>query len=501
MVDSPSSSPEGMAVPVRGRPRELPWPYGIRLCEACLSHYPMEAIGRPRGPSRLVPLLCALLCASACPKAAPPSASPRPAPLCARTSAATASRGRLCLRGGGCGTGGGGCGTGGGGCGSGACAPRESETPEPDWALEDGPGDLQDAESSSAPPPPPPRDMQLAAKEQQALVLEDRRQQRELAKQAVKRRAEGSLSTDNFDSLVKYFVTSWLQIQLFSCWRPIFEALQSGIGAENELGPLTRKDLRRVVESGLEILDEDLLELQVIDLKEAPDYVAPSAEEVDRRVARYMSLDTNGDGVIDLQEFSVRFLSYCREAMYESVDDDFRREYERDPLFVEEDLSQKLIEFDERMQNDVRPLLKLIDEALWRLRTPEERAAAMILHTPFEKLTPYDIIEVVRPWDTLVDVGENFRRLHAPLYVLSSVHSAADFLESDEWNERIKNPNMSQGKTVRSTFALPKNARLGAGGVERLRCQPLRMRAGRDGIRDVRMLGPGGMLRCMQHTC
>ena len=373
---------------------------------------PMEAIGRPRGPSRLVLLLCALLCASACPKASPPSASPRPAPRCARTAAATALRGRLCLRGGG-GCGGGGCGTGGGGCGSGACAPRESETPEPDWALEDGPGDLQDAESSSAPPP-----------------LPGRRERRELEKQAVKRRAEGSLSTDNFDSLVKYFVTSWLQIQLFSCWRPIFEALQSGIVAENELGPLTRKDLRRVVESGLEILDEDLLALQVIDLKEAPDYVAPSAEEVDRRVARYMSLDTNGDGVIDLQEFSVRFLSYCREAMYESVDDNFRREYERDPLFVEEDLSQKLIEFDERMQNDVRPLLKLIDEALWPLRTDEERAAAMILHTPFDKLTPYDIIEVARPWDTLVDVGENFRRLHFPLYVMSSVHSAADFLES-----------------------------------------------------------------------
>jgi hypothetical protein len=371
--------------------------------------------------------MCALLCASGCPNSSPPSASPRPAPLCARTAAATAPRGRLCLRGGG-GCGGGGCGTGGGGCGSGTCAPRESETPEPDWALEDGPGDLQDAESSSAPPPLPPRDMQLAAKEQQELVLAERREKRELAKQAVKRRAEGSLSGDNFDSLVKYFVTSWLQIQLFSCWRPIFEALQSDIGAENELGPLTRKDLRRVVESGLEILDEDLLALQVIDLKAAPDYVAPSAEEVDRRVARYMSLDTNGDGVIDLQEFSVRFLSYCREAMYESVDDNFRREYERDPLFVEEDLSQKLIEFDERMQNDVRPLLKLIDEALWRLRTPEERAAAMIKHTPFDKLTPYDIIEVARPWDTLVDVGENFRRLRAPLYVLSSVHSASEFL-------------------------------------------------------------------------
>jgi len=413
--------------------------------------------GRARGPPRLQPLLCALLCAAACQRAAPDAGpGPRWAPALPRLRRPPLYP---ALRGGGCG--GGGCG--GGGCGSSACAPRGSESPEPDWALEDGPGDLLDAESTPPPPTPPPppheRDLQLAAAEQQqqALVLAERREKRELAKQDVKRRAEVSVATNSVDTLVTYFVTTWLQIQLQSCWRPIFDALQSDIRLENELGPLTQKDLRRVVQSGLEIFDEDLFELQVVDLKEAPGYVAPSEEEVDRRVARYMSLDTNGDGVIDLQEFSVRFMSYCREAMLESADDSFRSAYERDPLFVEEDLSLKLMEFDERLQNDVRPILKLIDTALWPLRTDEERAAAMISHTPFDSLSLHDIIEVARPWDTLVDVGEQCRRLQAPLHALPCVPRRAE-----------RCVLRSQGRTDGPMCAQPRRPRLDAGSLERL---------------------------------
>jgi hypothetical protein len=182
---------------------------------------------------------------------------------------------------------------------------------------EDGPGDLLDA-SSSPPPSPPKQDPLVLAKQEQALVLAERREKREAAKEMVKARAEGSLVTDDFDFLLEYFVTTWLEIQLRSCWRPIFTALRSDFideeGDDGD-GTLTRGDLKRIVMSGLEILDDELIEIYVVDLKKVPDYAPPTEEEVERRVARYMMLDTNGDGEIDLKEFSVRFLSLARNAM------------------------------------------------------------------------------------------------------------------------------------------------------------------------------------------
>jgi len=327
----------------------------------------------------------------------------------------------LRLRGAG-GCGGGGCGSGGGGGGVCGSAPgEESQTSEDagtgtapgcaryaDLDLEDGPGDLLDASSSSA-PSPARSDRQVAVREQQAMALAQRREERELATRAVKRRAEGSLVVNNFDVLVDYFVTTWLETQLRSCWRPIFNALRSDIldddREEHVEGPLTREDLRRIVKSGLEVLDEDLVALEVKDLKASPDWAEPTEAEVERRVARYMALDTNSDGVIDLKEFSVRFLSLARTAMREGVDDAFRADYERDPLALEDDIADKLIAFDKQLQDDVRPLLKLIDTALFPFRTPSERAAALIERSAYNDITPHDIIEIARPWDTLEDVG------------------------------------------------------------------------------------------------
>ena len=284
------------------------------------------------------------------------------------------------------------------------CAEREFDD------LEDGPGDLLDASSSSA-PSPVREDMQVALKQEQAIALAQRRERRELATQAVKRRADASLVVNDFNLLVDYFVTTWLETQLRSCWRPIFNALRSDIidedPEENEQGPLTQDDLERVVMSGLEIFDEDMIELEVTNHKMAPDWTPPSKEEVDRRVARYMTLDTNGDGVIDVQEFSVRFLSLAREAMLEGADDAFRADYERDPVKLEEEIADKLIAFDHQLQDDVRPLLKLIDAALFPLRTPGERAAAMIERSEYGEVTPYEIFEVARPWDDLEDVGDD----------------------------------------------------------------------------------------------
>ncbi len=328
----------------------------------------------------------------------------------------------LRLRGAG-GCGGGGCGSGGGGACGGSTAREESQTSEDaktdnepgcaryaDLDLEDGPGDLLDASSSSE-PSPARRDRQVAVREQQAIVLAQRREERELAAQAVKRRAEGSLVVNNLDVLVDYFVTTWLETQLRSCWRPIFNALRSDIldddREENAEGPLTREDLRRIVLSGLEILDEDLVAIEVKDLKASPEWADPAEAEVERRVARYMTLDTNGDGAIDLKEFSIRFLSLARTAMREGVDDAFRADYERDPLALEDDIADKLIAFDKQLQDDVRPLLKLIDTALFPLRTPSERAAALIERSAYSDITPHDIIELARPWDALEDIGDD----------------------------------------------------------------------------------------------
>ena len=316
------------------------------------------------------------------------------------------------LRGGGCATGGcgtGGCGSGGGGCGT--APPAESVTDEAsgaDWAIEDGPGDLVDASSSSA-PSPPRRDTQMIEKEQQALVLAQRREQRDVVKEDVKRRAEGSIVNFNINELVDFFVSSWLQIQLRSCWRPMFKALQSDIIEDepDELGPLTPADFRRIVLSGLEIFDEQLVELRIIDLTQDPGYVPPSEEEVKRRIARYMTLDTNGDGFVDLQEFSVRFLSLARARMLDGIEDSFRQDYDHDHRKVEEEVATRLIAFDETLQEDARPLMKLIDKMMYPLRTPGERAAALIERSVFGELSAYDVVEVARPWQDLEDVGED----------------------------------------------------------------------------------------------
>lgn len=315
-----------------------------------------------------------------------------------------------------------GCGS--GGCGSGGSgttvprrespvwvAPEAAKEKKEDGVIEEGPGDLLDAPSSST-PSPPPQDLQPLAKKQEALVLAQRREQRELAKEDVKKRAEGSLVTNDFDEFVDYFINRWLDIQLRSCWRPIFDALRSdtvdeGMEVEDGVGPLTRADFQRIVMSGLEILDDELLEIEIIDLKAAPGYVPPTAEEVERRVARYMTLDKNGDDVVDLHEFCVRFFSFAHAGISADIDHQFRQDYARDPRKVEHDIADKLITFDDTLQNDVRPLLKLIDDALWPLRTPAERAAALIERTPYGELTPYDLMEVARPWDTLIDVGDD----------------------------------------------------------------------------------------------
>ena len=282
-----------------------------------------------------------------------------------------------------------------------------------DFVLEDGPGDLLDASSTSSRSASPDRqDMQVTAKEQ-ALALAHRRKKREEAKQLVRRRAEGSLVSSDFGMLCRYFVTTWLEIQLRSCWRPVFEALQSDIldvdEGEDDPGQLTPSDLRRIVMSGLEIFDEDLVGLKVVDLKTAANYTAPSEEQVEERVARYMTLDTDGDGVIDLQEFSVRFLALARQAILDDVDDAFRAEYEANPSKCEDDISDNLIAFDERLQEQVRPLLKLIDSALYPLRTPGERAAALIARNSPDDVTLFDIIEEARPWKTLIDVPDDGR--------------------------------------------------------------------------------------------
>ena len=330
----------------------------------------------------------------------------------------------LRLRGGG-GCGGGGCGSsgcgsgGGGGCG--AEAIPESQTPPPeeaacdvgdggDFALEDGPGDLLEASSSEdAPPAAKVEDLQLAAQQRQELVLAQRREQREQQKQAVSRRAEGSLATSDFDMLCDYFVGTWLEIQLRSCWRPVFEALQSDTidveDDEGEVGVLSPLDFEKIVRAGLEIFDEELIELTVMDLKASEGYLPPSDVEVQERVARYMTLDTNGDGVVELQEFAVRFMSVARQAMLDDIDDAFRAKYEADPQALEDEISERLMAMDEQMQADVRPLLKLIDGALFPLRSPGERAAAMIARSDVADLSLFDIIEVARPWRTLEDVA------------------------------------------------------------------------------------------------
>ena len=88
--------------------------------------------------------------------------------------------------------------------------------------------------------------------------------------------------------------------------------------------------------------------------------------DVESRVASIMmALDADEDGLITFEEFCAPFVDAMRPQLVESIDAEFRREFEKDPGSLEEELIADLASLRKRTERECRDIL---DEMVDRLR-------------------------------------------------------------------------------------------------------------------------------------
>jgi hypothetical protein len=95
--------------------------------------------------------------------------------------------------------------------------------------------------------------------------------------------------------------------------------------------------------------------------------------DVERRVASIMmALDADEDGLITFEEFCAPFVDAMRPQLLESIDAEFRREFEKDPGSLEEELISDLASLRKRTERECRDILDEMVERLRHVVSPQQ---------------------------------------------------------------------------------------------------------------------------------
>jgi len=166
----------------------------------------------------------------------------------------------------------------------------------------------------------------------------------------VLRRMDEPLQKETFVELVERVVTEWVDMHLDCCWHPVFEELDS-----DNKGHLTAEDFRLMARARLDVLNDGLCVLDVLNFTFGEPGKAVAEEEERRVVDLYMTLDTDGDGIVTFQEFATRFVEWTVEGIYGSIDGEMEATHAQDRGKVEQQFSDILESMHPKLQEQRSP--------------------------------------------------------------------------------------------------------------------------------------------------